>query len=139
LREHDPSVTGDPDRQERRGTVFFVDDDDRLRNVTRRLLEARGFEVLEAGTAEGAIDLFDTRADDVDVVLMDIHLPDGWGGSLAQRLREIREDVPVVYTTGYADVDPILAGALKDARYVVRKPYSTDQLVTILDRAIDAG
>lgn len=120
----------------RRGTVFFVDDDDRLRTVTCRLLEARGFQVIEAESAERALDVLDEYEGDIDVVLMDINLPDGWGASVAQRLRDVRPNMAVVFTTGYADVDPILASALNDAEFVVKKPFSTEQLVEILERAI---
>ncbi|MDZ7778639.1 MAG: response regulator [Gemmatimonadota bacterium] len=120
----------------RRGTVFFVDDDDRLRTVTCRLLKARGFEVLEAESAERALDVLEKYEDDIHVVLMDINLPDGWGASVAQRLRDVRPNMAVVFTTGYADVDPILASALNDAEFVVKKPFSTEQLVEILERAI---
>lgn len=120
----------------RRGTVFFVDDDDRLRTVTCRLLAARGFQVLEAESAERALEVLDEYEGDIDVVLMDINLPDGWGASVAQRLRDVRPNMAVVFTTGYADVDPILASALNDAEFVVKKPFSTEQLVEILERAI---
>ena len=119
------------------GTVFFVDDDDRLRNVTCRLLKARGFTVLEAESAEKAMDLLETYEGDIDVVLMDINLPDGWGASVAQRLRDVRPDMAVVFTTGFADVDPILASALNDAEFVVKKPFSTEQLVEVLVKAME--
>lgn len=121
-----------------RGTVFFVDDDDRLRSVTCRLLKARGFSVLEADSAEKAMDVLETFEGTIDVVLMDINLPDGWGASVAQRLRAARPDMAVVFTTGYADVDPILASALNDAEFVVKKPFSTEKLVEVLERAIAA-
>ncbi len=119
-----------------RGTVFFVDDDDRLRNVTCRLLKARGFTVLEAESAEKAMDVLENHDGHIDVVLMDINLPDGWGASVAQRLRATRPDMAVVFTTGYADVDPILASALNDAEFVVKKPFSTEQLVEVLEKAM---
>lgn len=125
-----------------RGTVFFVDDDDRLRNVTCRLLKARGFTVLEAESAEKAMEVLETYEGGIDVVLMDINLPDGWGASVAQRLRDVRPDMAVVFTTGYADVDPILASALNDAEFVVKKPFSTEQLVEVLEEAmakVDGG
>jgi len=118
------------------GTIFFVDDDDRLRNVTCRLLRSRGFKVLEADGAERASELMDEHADPIDVLLMDINLPDGWGASVAQRLRASHPEMAVVYTTGYAEVDPILSGALNDAEFVIRKPFSTDQLVEMLERAM---
>lgn len=130
-------ANGAPERP--RGTVFFVDDDDRLRTVTCRLLKTRGFEVLEADSAERALELLDGYEGVIDVVLMDINLPDGWGASLAQRLRGARPGMAVVFTTGYADVDPILASALNDAQFVVKKPFSTDALVEVLERAMEGG
>jgi FixJ family two-component response regulator len=121
-----------------RGTVFFVDDDDRLRSVTCRLLQARDFHVLEAESAAEALDLLETYEGEIDVVLMDVNLPDGWGASVAERLHETHPEIPVVFTTGFADVDPILASALEDAAYVIRKPFSTEQLVEVLEAAIVA-
>ena len=122
--------------QPTRGTVFFVDDDDRLRSVTCRLLKARGYEVIEAESAERALEVLETHEGDIDVVLMDVNLPDGWGASLAQRLQDARPDMAVVFTTGFAETDPILASALKDAEFVVKKPFSTEQLVEVLERAV---
>ena len=72
----------------------------------------------------------------VDALLMDINLPDGWGASVAQRLKQSHPEMAVVFTTGYADIDPILSGGLNDAEYVVRKPFTTDQLVAVLEEAI---
>ena len=92
--------------------MFFVDDDDRLRTVTCRLLKTRGYTVIEAESAERALEVLETHEGDIDVVLMDINLPDGWGAMVAQRLRDVRPNMAVVFTTGYADVDPILASAL---------------------------
>ena len=112
--------------------VFFVDDDDHLRRVTGRLLRGRGYDVVEAATAEQAFLVLDGFKADIDVLLMDINLPDGWGASVAQRLKETHPEMVVVYTTGFADVDPILSGGLNDAQYVVRKPFTTDQLVVVL-------
>ncbi|MEX2466744.1 MAG: response regulator [Gemmatimonadota bacterium] len=122
--------------QSGRGTVFFVDDDDRLRTVTCRLLKARGFQVLEAESAERALEVLETHEGPIDAVLMDINLPDGWGASVAHRLKDVRPDMAVVFTTGYADVDPILASALNDAEFVIKKPFSTEKLVEVLERAI---
>ena len=59
-----------------------------------------------------------------------------WGANLAQRLKEVRPEMAVVYTTGYAAVDPILAAALSDTEYVVTKPYTGKHLAEVLRRAI---
>lgn len=115
--------------------LLYVDDEDALRRQVTRLLQGR-FQVLEAGSAAEAADVIERHKGPIDIVLMDINLPDGWGSVVAQRLLASRPKTPVVYTTGYADADPILAGGLRDAAFVLTKPFSGDELVRILERAL---
>jgi len=119
-----------------RPIVFFVDDDDQLRHITARLLQSRGYHVFAASSAEQAQQVLEEFEGNVDALLMDINLPDGWGASVAHRLKELHPEMAVIFTTGYADVDPILSGGLNDAEYVVRKPFTTNDLVAVLERAI---
>lgn len=129
----------DTTSDERRPTVFLVEDEDALRVVTKRLLWKRGFDVIEAATATEAFELIESHSGPIDVALVDINLPDGWGAMLAQRLRGVRPDMAVVYTTGFAASDPVLAAALADAKYVAHKPYTGDRLAELLRRAIREG
>ena len=124
--------TSDGDRP----VVFHVDDEAALRHVTKRLLAQRGFDVIDAGSAAEAEALIEQHAGAIDALLMDILLPDGWGNTLAQRLVTLHPEMAVVYTTGYAETDPVLAAALADAEYVIRKPYTGEQLASTLRRAI---
>jgi DNA-binding NtrC family response regulator len=119
-----------------RPLVFHVDDEASLRLVTKRLLAQRGFDVIEAGSAAEAESVIEQHAGEIDALLMDILLPDGWGNTLAQRLRTTHPEMAVVYTTGYAESDPVLAAALADAAYVIRKPYTGEGLADMLLRAI---
>ena len=117
------------------GVVFFVDDDAAVRRVTCTVLERNGYAVLEAGSAEEAVRLLESHPGPINVLLMDINLPDGWGGALAQRLLGQHPEMSVVYTTGFADTDPVLSGALHDAPYVLRKPFSSKELLDVVGRA----
>jgi len=119
-----------------RPKVFYVDDEAALRLVTKRLLAQRGFDVIEAGSAAEAEAIIEEHTGAIDALLMDILLPDGWGATLAHRLRTLHPEMVVVYTTGYAETDPVLAAALADAEYVVRKPYTGEQLEDTLRKAI---
>lgn len=116
--------------------VFFVDDEPGIRGSFSTLMRRRGFQVLEAGSAEEAGRLIEIYRDPIDVLLMDINLPDGWGATLAQAMLESHPEMTVVYTTGYADEDPILSGALNDAPFVLRKPFSSDELLDLLRQAM---
>ena len=119
--------------------VFFVDDDDEFRHTTSDLLKSRGYEMLLAASAEEASDVIETFDGEIDVLLMDINLPDGWGATVAYRLRQARPNMALVFITGFAESDPVLSGGLHDAEFVVTKPVTTDRLVYELERAINPG
>ena len=122
----------------RNPVVFFVDDEEGIRHVANRLLRKRGFDMIGASSAAEASDVIDRYEGDIDVLLMDINLPDGWGALVAQRLVAARPDMAIVYTTGFAEVDPILSGGLSAAEFVIRKPFTGDQLADVISRAIAA-
>lgn len=121
----------------RRPVIFFVDDDDGIRHVANRLLRKRGFDVIGAGSAAEAEEVIERHEGPIDALLMDINLPDGWGGHVAQRLMAARPGMAIVYTTGFAEIDPILSGGLNAAEFVIRKPFTGDQLASVLTAAID--
>ena len=128
-----------PQDDGRAPVVFFVDDEPGIRGSFATLMRRRGFKVLEAGSAEEAGRLIEIYRDPIDVLLMDINLPDGWGATLAQALLEEHPEMTVIYTTGYADQDPILSGALNDAPFVLRKPFSSEELLELIRRAMGTG
>lgn len=134
------SASFDPVGASRRSkVVFFVDDDEAIRVATADLLKRRGYEVLLAASAEAASNASDAFEGEIDVLLMDINLPDGWGATLAQRLRLARPEMAVVFTTGFAGSDPILSSGLKHVEFVVTKPFTIDELVFELERAMTSG
>jgi len=91
-----------------------------------------------AASATEAEQVIEVHEGPIDALLMDINLPDGWGAMVAQQLIATRPDMALVYTTGMAEIDPILSGGLKGAQFVIRKPFTGDQLADTLSRAIDA-
>ena len=123
----------------RKPVVFFVDDEDGVRHIANRLLRKRGFDMIGASSAAEASEVIEAFDGEIDALLMDINLPDGWGALVAQRLKMQRPNMVIVYTTGFAEIDPILSGGLNDAKYVIRKPFTGDHLADVLTRAIDEG
>jgi DNA-binding NtrC family response regulator len=129
-------LSGDPEAPSKPPVVFFVDDDDNIRSVFCGILRRNGIRVIEAASAEEASRLAEVFTEAIDILLMDINLPDGWGVTLAQRLSEVHSEMVVVYTTGFADSDPILSGALADEPYVLRKPFTLQQLMDTISAAM---
>jgi two-component system, cell cycle sensor histidine kinase and response regulator CckA len=135
----DDSATDPVEGESRARVVFFVDDDDEIRKVTSLMLERRGFEVVLAASAGEASQVAETFEGKIDVLLMDINLPDGFGATVAHLLRQVRTDMPVVFTTGFAESDPVLSDGLSHAEFVVTKPFTIDELVDELERAMSSG
>jgi CheY-like chemotaxis protein len=90
------------------------------------MLGSLGFSVLEASSADEALELIGHDQDGIDLVVTDIRLPGIQGPELVRRMREVRE-VPVVFVSGYADD---LAADLRAASRtrVVDKPFDAETL-----------
>lgn len=105
------------------GTVLLVEDNPDVATVSTGFLEQLGYEVRRVADAEAA--LREVELDGVDLVFSDIVMPGKMDGlSLAQRLREIRPDLPVLLATGYSDA----AGDVRGDFPILRKPYEIHEL-----------
>ena len=76
----DAGSTDSGEAVERPKVVFLVDDDHEFREITSELLKRRGYEMILAASAEEASEVIESYEGEIDVLLMDINLPDGWGG-----------------------------------------------------------
>jgi DNA-binding NtrC family response regulator len=107
--------------------VLLVDDDDNVLNVFRSGLELHGFQVFTASSTEEAMERANTL-EDLDVFVVDINLPDGFGSSLALALRQVHPESKVVYMSGYARHDPILSQGIEEHMTFLNKPFSIAEL-----------
>jgi two-component system cell cycle sensor histidine kinase/response regulator CckA len=82
------------------GCVVVVEDLDAVRELTREMLEADGFEVLEAANARQALDVIDSAGSRVDLVLSDVMMPEMTGRELADAIQVRRPDLPVLFMSG---------------------------------------
>jgi CheY-like chemotaxis protein len=100
-------------------TVLLVEDEPLLREVTSEDLQDLGFETLCARDAEHALEFLEGEQQ-LAAMITDIRMPGPMDGlALAQRARELRPDIPVIYLSGYSDDgDEPVEGA-----QFVRKPY----------------
>jgi CheY-like chemotaxis protein len=116
--------------------VLFVDDEPSLTNLSRRILERLGYQVLALRSATEALAAF--RADPLafDLVISDLTMPGLTGQQLTAELRRVRANVPVILSTGYLDrLDADTARALH-VRELLIKPYTTETLATAVHRAL---
>jgi CheY-like chemotaxis protein len=122
-----PELTRAPSSQR---TVLLVEDDDLTRATTAEMLRACGCEVVEADSAETALQPLSLH--DISLLMVDVRLPGESGLVFAARAREIRPSVPIIVATGgdLADDSPGGSGPV-----VLRKPYGFDALQAALREA----
>jgi two-component system, chemotaxis family, chemotaxis protein CheY len=117
--------------------ILVVDDDAHVRTVARALLEAAGFQVVEAESGTAALAALSRES--VGVVLTDIFMPDTDGIELIHALHGTSPGLPIVAMSGggYDDGKDVLAVArLLGAAQIIQKPLTHRKLVGAIRRAI---
>jgi DNA-binding response OmpR family regulator len=84
-------------------TVLLVEDDELVLDAMTRTLVRQGYLVLSARTGHGAMSLMYTPLQPINVVVLDLNLPDVSGIDLCARIRELHPNLPVVVCTGSTD------------------------------------
>ncbi len=106
--------------------VMIVDDEPPIREIVRRYLEADGYEVVDAADGPEALRIF--RAHRVDVVVLDVMMPDMDGFEVLRQLRAV-SDVYVIMLTAKAEEVDRLVGLAVGADDYITKPFSPRELV----------
>ena len=83
-------------------TVLFVDDEDMIIEVAGELFEQLGYKVLTAGSGREAIETYEKNKEKIDIVLLDMIMPDMSGGDTYDKLKEINPDIKVLLASGYS-------------------------------------
>ncbi len=107
-----------------KGLILVVDDELVVLEVARKILEGHGYEVLVAENGQQAVEIFRERSPDIDIVLLDMTMPDMNGEETFQAMRAIRRDVVAILSSGYnqTEVTPRFEG--KGLGGFIQKPYS---------------
>jgi CheY-like chemotaxis protein len=111
--------------------VLLVEDEPLILLVAQDALAAGGYTVVPTQLASEAMNVLETRVGELSGLVTDIRLPgghDGW--EIARRARELRADLPVVYTTADSAADWAAKGVPNSV--VVQKPYAGAQLLTAI-------
>ena len=109
-------------------TVLLVEDDPEVRSLFSRFLDQAGYAVIEAVDGRDALETFDARAADIDVVITDVVMPNVSGPALVSALRARRPDLKVLYVSGYAEQLEATAATGPHAT-LLHKPVTRTMLV----------
>lgn len=119
------------------GTVLVVDDEPAIREVVKTMLKGLGYRCLEASNSSQCVSLFRTHAKDIDLVFLDVVMPDAGGDIAYQALKKIDPEVRVILCSGYS-----LEGRAKKlmeagCRGFLQKPFTLEVLSTEIHRVLE--
>jgi CheY-like chemotaxis protein len=119
-------------------TILVLEDDDDVRTQSVETLRELGYRVLEAHDGPSALRLLE-RQPRVDLLFTDVVLPGGMtGAQVAARAKEMRENLKVLFTTGYARNAIIHHGRLDKGVELITKPFTYNDLATKVRDVLDA-
>ncbi len=118
-------------------TILVVDDEEALREVTRRILTRNGYTVLTASSGAQAIEIAKSHDGPIDIVLTDVIMPTMQGPTVANEVRHLRPDIRVLFMSGHAH--PVLeAESVRGTDFqLVEKPFDQAMLLENVRRVLD--
>jgi CheY-like chemotaxis protein len=134
------SVLTDPKRIEDEGyrgagLVLLIDDDDSVRHILRRMLTNMGFQVIDAADGDAGARLFNQRASEVVLVIVDMTMPKLNGEETLRAIRQTRPDVPVILISGYNELEATRHFSSKGLAGFLEKPFTA----TLLSQKVRAA
>jgi len=128
----------EPDSLANRKTILIVDDEYMVLKLTKKYLEASGYAVLTADNGAKALKLYAKHIDDIDVVVLDIVLPDMDSRNVLAALKEINPAVKTILSSGYG-IDEVSARFPAEGfDEFVQKPFSLAELSKKIRKITDA-
>ena len=118
-------------------TVLVVEDEDALREVTRRIFSRNGYQVITAADGPQALDIAAGHPGEIHLLVTDVVMPHMLGKEVAERMRLIKPEIEVVFMSGYAR--PVLAsqGRLDPGVALVEKPFSEADLLAVAGQVLN--
>ncbi len=117
-------------------TVLVAEDDPGVRNLAAEGLGTAGIRVLTAPDGPGAIDVFSSSKEGIDLFVFDVVMPGLSGPEALAEIRRMGGDQPVIFTTGYAG-DKLRD--LSESFMIVDKPYSISNLISKIAELMENG
>jgi signal transduction histidine kinase/ActR/RegA family two-component response regulator len=134
------NVPGPPSgtaRPEISGRILLVEDEDSLRFIARKFLEKAGFNVMDAATGDQAYKLFASNPAGYDLLITDIIMPGELQGPLlVKEIRKIREDIPVIYISGYPDDEEFRIDSDRTKDMSLTKPLERKDFIAAVRQKI---
>jgi len=114
--------------------VLYVEDEVFLGKIVKESLESRGFDVMMEDDGGRALDIF--KFYKPDICVLDIMLPNKNGFELAEAIREINGDIPIIFLTAKTQTEDVIKGFKTGGNDYIRKPFSMEELIVRVENLL---
>jgi CheY-like chemotaxis protein len=118
-------------------TILVVEDEEALRKVARRSLEAAGYTVLTASAGDEALLTSAQHAGTIHLLLTDVVMPRTGGRALARAFLKTRPSAKVLYMSGYADNAFVHHGVVEEGTHFIGKPFTATEIARQVRMVLD--
>jgi len=120
-------------------TILLVDDEEMILEVGQAMLEKLGYQIIVADCGKQALDVVNSKGDEIDMVILDLIMPGMDGGKVFERIKEIRPQLPIMLSSGYAingQADEIMK---KGCNGFIQKPFNLSKLSEKVRQILDTA
>lgn len=118
-------------------TVLFIDDEDMIIEIAEELFEQLGYKVLTARSGKEAIEIYEENKERIDIVILDMIMPDVSGGDTYDRMKEINPKVKVLLSSGYSINGQATEILDRGCNGFIQKPFKMKELSQKLREILD--
>ncbi|MCK5541607.1 MAG: PAS domain S-box protein [Desulfobacterales bacterium] len=125
--------------QGRGETILLVEDDLPILKLAQKTLEGLNYIVLIAGTPKGAMRLAKEHTGEIHLLVTDVIMPEMNGRELSEQLQSFSPELKCIFMSGYTSNVIVNHGVLDKGGHLIQKPFSKNDLATIVRKVLDRG
>ena len=114
--------------------LLYVEDETFLGKIVKESLESRGFQVFMETDGSKAFSAF--KHNQPDVCVLDVMLPNKDGFAIADEIREVDGEVPIIFLTAKTQTEDVVKGFKMGGNDYIRKPFSMEELIVRIDNVL---
>src|SRR4030043_1078212 len=116
-------------------SVLIVEDDDTMRETLSHVLKRDGYEVYSENSGSGALSMI--KKNIIDLILLDMRLPDVDGLELLKKIKEFDTEILVIMMTAYSDVQTAVSAMKSGAYHYINKPFDLEELKLLIEKGLE--
>src|SRR4030042_772074 len=116
-------------------SILIIDDDEVMQETLADVLRKRGYEIFSVGSGNGALSIIKKNV--IDLILLDIRLPDVDGLEILKKIKDFDTEILVIMMTAYSDVQTAVSSMKSGAYDYINKPFELEELRLLIEKGLE--